>query len=377
MDKASSSPIAAPLGVALVGFGYAGATIHAPLLASTPGLALRVVVSRQPAAVHAALGPVVQVLDDPAQLFGRPDIALVVLASPNATHAPLAAAALRAGHAVVIDKPMALNADEAAPLLDLAAQQGRLLSVFHNRRWDGDFLTARALVAAGTLGRVTAAQLHFDRFRPQVRARWREGDGPGAGLYLDLAPHLLDQALQLFGAPVALAGDIDQARPGGRSDDAFTLRLRQADGARITLSASMLAALAGPRFALHGTQGSWVTQDLDAQEEALKAGQRPDPAQPQHWGQASSEGVLCVSADPAVAPLPRAWPNQAGRWPDYYAGIRDALWGRAANPVPAAQALAVLALMDLGRRSAELRAELAVPEAVQALAAATDHPLHR
>jgi len=369
---------AAPLGVGLIGYGYAGATIHAPLITTTPGLQLRAVASSQADRVQRELGPTVQVLGDAQALIDAPGVHIVVIASPNATHAPLATLALRAGRHVVIDKPMALDVQEAMPLLALAAQRGLQLSVFHNRRWDGDFLTARALLAEasqGPLGRLTSAQLHFDRFRPQVRERWREGDGPGAGLYADLAPHLLDQALQLFGAPLTLQADIASLRDGALSDDHFTLWLRQRDGARITLSASMLAALPGPRFALHGTLGSWVKQGLDPQEDALKAGLRPDPARPQDWGADPQAGVLCALAPapdqpqggPAggassAEPVARPWPNLRGQWPAFYAGMRDAVLGHAPNPAPATQALAVLQLMDLGRRSAQSGIALEVPD---------------
>jgi len=364
-----------PLQVGLIGYGYAGATIHAPLITTTPGLQLRAVASRQAAQVRADLGSAVQVLADAQALIDAPGVDIVVIASPNPTHAPLAAQALQAGRHVVIDKPMALHADEAAPLLALAAARALQLSVFHNRRWDGDFLTAQALLADGEhgpLGRLSSAQLHFDRFRPLVRERWREGDGPGAGLYMDLAPHLIDQALQLFGPPVALHADIARLRSGGRSDDHFTLWLRQADGARITLSASMLAALPGPRFALHGSRGSWVKHGLDTQEDALKAGLRPDPAQPQAWGADPSAGLLCAletgapgsipAGDQAAdEPVPRPWPNRPGQWPVFYAALRDAVHGLAPNPVPPAQSLAVLRLMDLGRQSALSGQTLAVP----------------
>jgi predicted dehydrogenase len=365
LPQASARP---PLGVGLIGYGYAGATLHAPLITTTPGLVLRAVASRQADRVHTDLGPAVAVVDAEA-LLALPAVDIVVIASPNPSHAPLAAAALAAGKHVVIDKPMALDAAQAQPLLALAAARGLQLSVFHNRRWDGDFLTAQALLAegeAGPLGRLTSAQLHFDRFRPQVRDRWREGDGPGAGLYMDLAPHLIDQALQLFGPPVALAADIACLRPGGRSPDQFTLQWRGADGLRVSLSASMLAALPGPRFALHGTRGSWVKHGLDGQEDALKAGHRPDPAQPQAWGDDPCHGTLCTLPDgaaPDAAPQARAWPNQRGRWPAYYAALRDAVWGLAANPVPPQQALAVMRLMDLGAESARSGRWLTVPVA--------------
>jgi len=356
-----------PVQVGLIGFGYAGQTIHAPLIATTPGLQLAAVSSRDAARVAAALGPQVRVHASAEALLADAALELVVIASPNPTHAPLAAAALAAGRHVVIDKPFALDAAEAAPLLALARQHRRVLSVFHNRRWDADFLTARDLLAAGDagpLGRLTEARLHFDRFRPQVRDRWREGDGPGAGLWMDLAPHLLDQALQLFGLPVALQADIACHRPGGRSDDAFECRLRYAGGLRVTLAASMLAALPGPRFALHGLRGSWVKHGLDRQEDALKAGQRPDPARPAAWGDDPQAGTLCVLGADGAEPEARPWPNRRGDWPACYAAVAAAVRGEGPNPVPAGQALQVLALMDLGRDSDRQRMELAVQATV-------------
>lgn len=347
------------LRVGLAGFGYAGATLHAPLISRTPGLHLVAVSSHNPLRVEAELGPEVEVHPQALDLALRHDIDLLVIATPNDTHAPLAQAALATGQHVVIDKPFALNVAQALPLLQQARASQRLLSVFHNRRWDADFLTARSLVEQGRLGRLTEARLHFDRFRPTVRERWREGDGPGAGLWNDLAPHLLDQALQLFGPPVALQADLMTLRNGGRSDDAFECRLRYASDLRVTLAASMLTALPGARFALHGTQGSWVKHGLDVQEDALKAGLRPDVDRPQDWGFDPLPGRLALAQSDGSL-LAQDHPNELGRWPAYYAGVRDAILGVGRNPVPAEDALQVLWLQDLGRTSARLRQELAV-----------------
>lgn len=343
----------APLNVGLVGFGYAGRTLHAPLIRATPGLVLAAVSSRDAGAVQAALGPDVRVHGSADALIDDASLDLVVLASPNATHAPLARRALEAGRHVVIDKPMALHAAEAAPLLPLAQAARRVLSVFHNRRFDGDFLTAQALLADGTLGRITEARLHFDRYRPQVRARWRESAEPGGGLFADLSPHLIDQALQLFGEPVALSADIMTLRDGGVADDAFECRLRFASGLRVTLAASMLAAQPGPRFALHGTRGSWTSWALDPQEDALKAGLPPDAAD-------AAPGELCIVEGDTGEPRARAWPTRAGRWSHYYAQLRDAMLGRGPNPVPPEQACRVLTLQDLARAAAAARRELPV-----------------
>ncbi|HET6397875.1 MAG TPA: Gfo/Idh/MocA family oxidoreductase, partial [Pseudoxanthomonas sp.] len=206
------------LNVALLGYGLAGRVFHAPLVSATPGLRLHTVVSSDPARV-AAGHPQARVLPDPMQAFADPDIDLVVVATPNHTHAPLALAALAAGKHVVVDKPFALDAAEAGAMIAAAARARRVLSAFHNRRWDADFLALRALLEAGALGEVAELHSHFDRFRPQVPDRWRDREGPGAGLWYDLGPHLADQALQLFGPPLAVWADLGMQRPGATAVD--------------------------------------------------------------------------------------------------------------------------------------------------------------
>ena len=344
------------LQVGLIGFGYASQTFHAPLITTTPGLRLAAVSSRDATRVHAALGAGVAVLPTPAALIERDGLDLIVIASPNDSHHPLARAALQAGRHVLVDKPFTLDAPQARDLCALARQRGRLLSVFHNRRWDGDFMTVQELLRTGRVGRLRQAALHFDRFRPAVRERWREGGGPGSGLWLDLGPHLMDQALQLFGAPLALQADIATLRDGGRADDWFHAQLRYADGLRVHLHASMLAALPGPRFALHGTRGSYCKAGLDTQEDALKAGHRPDPAAPAAWGRDPQDGQLVVGSADDLQAL--AWPTQRGDYPAFYAALRDALLGRGANPVSGEQAAEVMQWLDLGRRSAAENREL-------------------
>ncbi|MCW5662725.1 MAG: oxidoreductase [Piscinibacter sp.] len=332
------------LRVGLIGYGFAGQTFHAPLIAGVPGLVLAAVASRDAAKVKADF-PDAQVDADPYALLQRPELDLVVIASPNDSHHPLARAALAAGRHVVVDKPFTLTLAQARELEALAAQRGRLLSVFHNRRWDGDFLTLRALLAAGTLGRVVHVESRFDRYRPQVRARWRETAQPGAGLWFDLAPHLLDQALQLFGTPRAMRVDRAALRDAAQADDWFCARLRY-QRLEVTLSASTLAAAPGPRFVVHGTAGSWVKHGLDAQEDALKSGARPAWPHGPDWGRDGGRSVVTRAVGEALVDEPL--PLQPGRYGDYYAGIRDALRGTAPNPVPPDQAVAVMALLGAG-----------------------------
>src|SRR5690606_18636228 len=207
----ASGRMTRPLNVALVGYGYAGRVFHAPLVAHTPGLHLRTVVSREAARVHADF-PQAEVVADPAAAFAQPDIDLVVIAAPNAVHAPLAVAALQAGRHVLVDKPFATTLEEARQVASAAQDAGRIASVFQNRRWDADFLALRGLVESGALGEVVELHSHFDRFRPQVPDRWRERAGPGAGLWFDFGPHLVDQVLQLFGPPLSVQADIAAQR---------------------------------------------------------------------------------------------------------------------------------------------------------------------
>ncbi|WP_295996525.1 oxidoreductase [Rugamonas sp.] len=332
------------LKVGIVGYGYATATFHAPLVRSVPGLELVALASSDAAKVRAAL-PQVDVCDTPQALFARPDIDLVVIPTPNASHYPLALAALAAGKHVVVDKPFTIDVAEAADLIARAEAGGRLLSVFHNRRWDADFLTVRQLLAAGTLGRVTQLESHFDRFRPQVQTRWRESGVPGSGLWYDLGPHLLDQALQLFGAPQTITLDLMRQRDGAATDDWFHAVLRY-DNLRVILHASALTAQPGPRFVVHGTAGSYVKLGLDAQEDALKAGLAPGGAQ---WGIDPQPGTLTMAGADGLAV--RGHAGVDGDYRRYYAGVRDAILGVGANPVPAAEALQVMRWLACGQQS--------------------------
>ena len=345
----------APLRVGLIGYGYAGQTFHAPLIASVPGLRLQAIASRDAAKV-ARDWPAALVEPDPLQLCRREDVDLVVIASPNDSHHPLARAALEAGKHVVVDKPFTVTLAQAQDLQSLAQVQGRVLSVFHNRRWDGDFLTLRRLVADGTLGRVVELESRFDRFRPLVRPRWREQAPVGGGLWFDLGPHLLDQALQLFGWPSAIRLDLSRQRDQAVNDDGFEARLAYAGNLHVTLRASALTALPGPRFALHGTRGSIVKHGLDLQENALKAGLRPGAAT---WGEDTQGATLSTVATPDGDELQvRSIPLLNGDYPAYYAGVRDAILGQAPNPVPAHEAIEVMALIELGQRSDAERREL-------------------
>jgi predicted dehydrogenase len=331
---------AAPIRVALVGYGYAGKTLHAPLLGAVPGLELVVVGSRRADVVHADL-PDVRVISDPFEAATTGVADLVVIATPNATHATLATAALEAGKHVVVDKPFVLTPGDARRLSALAVAKGRVLSVFHNRRWDSDFLGARAALAGGTLGDIVHFESHFDRFRPAVRDRARERPEPGGGILYDLGPHLIDQAVELFGLPEGVSAAAATQRTGARIDD-WTDIVLDYGRLRVILHASMLVAGGAVRLALHGTKGSWIKRSGDVQEAQLKAGLRPGSA---GWGVDSEPAQFFDGATSREVPVP------PGDYREYYRALLDAILGRGENPVTPAQAVASTSLLELARES--------------------------
>jgi predicted dehydrogenase len=322
--------------VGLIGYGYAARTFHAPLLAAELGMALTLVASSDVAKVHADL-PGMAAEADPVAVATSDAVDLVVIASPNASHAPLATAALRAGRHVVVDKPFTLDTVEARALVALAAAQDRLLSVFHNRRWDSDWLTVTRAIRDGAVGRPLHLESHIDRFRPVVRDRWREAGGPGSGVWFDLGPHLVDQAIQLFGLPDRVQASFARQRAGALADDWAHVVLDHGER-RAVLHAAMLVAGGSPRFTVHGDGGSLVKPRADRQEAQLLAGIAPGA---DGWG-VDDDPLRSFDHDGAATTRP-AEPGDQRR---YYAGIAAALRGEAANPVPPIQALAVMAVVE-------------------------------
>ncbi|ADK99434.1 oxidoreductase [Brevundimonas subvibrioides] len=337
------------INVALVGFGFAGQTFHAPLISATPGLTLHTVVTSQ-ADRLAAAWPKARAVPDLETALADPAVNLVVLATPDPLHADQAEAALRAGKAVVVDKPFALTLADARRVVDLAKARGLLLSVFQNRRWDADFLSLRAEIASGRLGRVVTFESRFDRYRPVVRDRWREA--AGAGVWFDLGPHLVDQALVLFGRPLGVTLDLAVQRDGGLSPDWAHAVLRY-EATRVVLNAAMMIAAPDVRFAVHGTRASLLSSGLDPQEDQLKAGL---PVGGPGWGVDPSPMIRVEGDSGHRVPVE----GPAGDYPAYYSGIAAALRGEGDNPVPPEQALAVMEVIEAGVESARLHREVAL-----------------
>jgi predicted dehydrogenase len=322
--------------VGLIGYGFAGKTFHAPLIQSVPGLTLTVVGSSKREFLQANY-PGITVCSA-VEVPTHPEVDLVVIATPNESHFPLAAAALRAGKDVVVDKPFTLTLAEARSLAEIARRNHRLLSVFHNRRWESEILATKAVLESGALGEVSHYESHMDRFRPVVRQRWREDPGPGAGLWFDLGPHLIDQALHLFGLPHSVNANFGILRKGGRTDDWAHVQLNY-DRLRVVLHSSLLVSGGGPRSVLHGTQGSWAKFGGDVQERQLMSGMLPDdPA----FGYDPNPGILYDGVTGAQTEVPSPAGNERG----YYVGIRDAILGKCAAPVPARDAVACMAILE-------------------------------
>ncbi|CAN5266533.1 oxidoreductase [soil metagenome] len=341
-----------PLNVALVGYGFAGKTFHAPLIDACADLNLHTIVSSRASDVLADW-PCVAVVTDLAAALADPAIDLVVIATPDALHAEQATRALDADKAVVVDKPFALTLDDARRVVSLAEHKGLFLSVFQNRRWDADFLALRAEIASGRLGRIVTCESRFDRYRPTVRDRWREG--PGAGVWQDLGPHLIDQALVLFGRPLGVTCLLAIQRDAGLSPDWAHCVLRYED-TQVVLNAAMLIAAPDVRFAVHGTRGSWLASGLDPQEDQLKGGMDPhDPG----WGVDPSPPVFVdgASGERSLAPGP------AGDYPAYYAAVAKAMRDGGPGPVPPREALQVMEILQAGIDSARERREILIPAA--------------
>ena len=336
--------VSAPdLRVGLLGYGLAGSAFHAPLIATTPGLRLAAVVTSQEhrAAEARRVHPGVDVLPAADLLWRRADaLDLVVVATPNRTHVPLARAALAAGLPVVVDKPLAATAAEARAVIDDAAQRALMLTVFQNRRWDGDYLTVQRLVNAGELGDVLRFESRFERWRPTPKSGWREHGDPeeAGGLLYDLGSHLIDQALHLFGPVSGVYAEIIRRRTGVEVDDDTFVALTHHSGVRSHLWMSAVAARPAPRFRVLGERAAYTKHGLDVQEAALRAGARPGPG----WGSEPAERWGELGAGDEV----RTVATESGAWPQFYAGVVRALREGAPPPVDPRDAVAVLDVIE-------------------------------
>lgn len=341
--------------VGLIGFGLAGRAFHAPVIRAVPGLHLAAILQRS-GNEAAEKYPDVRIARSLDELLAMKEIRLVVIATPNDTHYPFARQCLEAGRDVVVDKPFTTTLEEAVSLVELAKKSGRLLTVYQNRRYDGDFQAILKLVMDGTLGRIVRFETTYDRYRPQLKpGAWRETRRPGSGILFDIAPHLIDHALMLFGLPEAITADVRIERENAVADDAFDITLHYPKSLRAVLRSSILAAAPRPRFVLLGAQGSFFKQSFDPQEMNLRRGFIPTDSP---WGAEPEEnwGVLTVPSGDTFTE--RRIPSAACDYRDYYANVRDAILGNAKLAVTPEWSLDVMRLILQARESSELRRTL-------------------
>jgi scyllo-inositol 2-dehydrogenase (NADP+) len=332
-----------PIRTGLLGYGLAGRAFHAPFIQAVDGLQLVAVASSRQAEITSAL-PQVSVYPTPEDVIALPDLDLIIVATPHKLHIPHAVAALQAGKHVVIEKPVALAPADMQPLLAAAQSSGRLAIPYQNRRWDGDFLTVQKLLAEGTLGQLHHVEMHWPKYRPQVRRRWREDPAEGGGLLNDLGPHLIDQALVLFGEPESVRARLHAFRPGARGDDYFLLELGYADGLTVRLECDALNPFPGPRFALRGTAGAFQKFGLDPQEDVLREGAALFDENWGHEDEASwGELVRVDGSRERVPTLP-------GDYRRFYAGVVQALRGNAGPPVTLDEVAAQVRVMQAAAR---------------------------
>ena len=343
--------------VGLIGFGLGGRVFHAPIIRAVPGLRLAAIVERSGDSARAAY-PDVRVVRSVSELLSIDSIELVVVTTPNPSHLDLARQCLQAGRHVVVDKPFTTTSAEADELVRLAKERNRLITVYQNRRWDGDFLTLRRVVKEGALGHLVLFESHMERYRPMLKSEaWRELPRPGSGLWFDLGPHLLDQAVALFGQPEAITADLRAEREGAVVDDAFDVVLHYPK-LRALIRSNLLTAVAGPRFRLNGTRGSFVKHGSDPQEEALKRGETPD--QP-NWGQEPAEnwGTLSLAEGDTLAQT--RIPTETGNYPGYYQNVRDAIVSGAPLDVSPQHGLRIMQALELAMESSRRRCTLPFP----------------
>ena len=336
--------------VALIGYGLAGACFHGPTIAVTAGLKLVTIVTANPERRERARRehPSAHVVDCADRMFEHASAHdLVVIATPNRTHTPLAMAALAAGQAVVVDKPFAPTAEEARGVIAEARRRGLFVSVYHQRRWDSDTLTVRRLITEGALGDVLRFESRLERWRPMPTRGWRESAErhDAGGLLYDLGSHLVDQALHLFGPVNSVYAELDQRRPGAGVEDDVFLALTHVSGIRSHLWASALAAHPGPRLRVLGSRAAYVKVDIDGQEAALVAGDRPDRPD---WGIEAVARWGRLEVNGQARPVP----SEPGAYQRYYDAVVTSLRDGGPPPVDPSDAVSGLEIIAAAQRSA-------------------------
>ena len=347
----------------VIGFGLAGQAFHAPVIRGVPGMELACILERRGTRAREQY-PEVRVARTLEELLADKEIQLCVIATPNDSHFELAQACLLAGRDVLVDKPFAPTLRESEELVRLAAGCGRLITVYQERRWDGDFRTVKKIVQSSRLGTVVEYECRFDRFRPEPKANaWRErAEQPGAGILFDLGPHVIDQALVLFGEPRAITASAFCERETSQVDDSFDVCLEY-PLLRAMARARIIAFAPGPHFLIHGTKGSFIKYGVDPQEARLRGGNFPQGTNwGADWGEEAESlwGTLSLVGEASVK-----MKTERGDYRGFYANVRDAIEKKAALEVTPEQALRTMQAIMLAHKSSRERRTVEWEEAVE------------
>ena len=340
--------------VGLVGFGISGQCFQAPILADCPQYELSAVVSSDKQKVLAQL-PKAQVYSTLESLLENAAIDLVIIATPNHLHVPQAMAALKAGKHVVIEKPFSLTYQEGKALLQVQQETQKQLSVYQSRRFDGDFKTIKTLIDDGKLADIHTFYSSYNRYRPEVKVRWREQDMPGAGILYDLGAHLIDQALALFGLPTEVTALLRNQRPGAQAVDHFHLILHYPER-EVILHGNCLSTAEGPRFQIFANNGSFIKYGMDSQEEFLRAKRGPSS---QGWG---SEPESLFGTYTAADGAAQTIATELGSYQDFYYQLAAAIDGDGEVPVAAQEALNVIAVIEAAYLSSQQKRRVTLEE---------------
>jgi len=333
---------------ALASFGMSGYVFHAPLLHTHEGFEIAAIVERNKE-LSRVLYPYSKLLRSFEELLADKEIELVIINTPDFLHYEQAKMALNAGKHVVVEKPFTQNYDQAIELCELAKQKSLILSVFQNRRWDGDFLTVKKIINEDMLGRLVSFESHFDRYRNYIQPNtWKEVAESGSGIVFNLGSHMIDQALVLFGKPKTVGAEIRTLRTDGQNDDFFIIRLNYSENISVSLRGSLLVSEEGPRYILHGTNGSFLKWGIDPQEQDLKDGKLPSQA---GWGKEHEENWGLLKTEFGKEKFRGEIETIPGNYCSFYDGLYNAIRNNSQVPVNPEDAALVIRIINLAFES--------------------------